>query len=161
MGTGTGRGVGIGSQSQIEERRDSRTGGGFLDNMFGAGAVANISGDAGGLSRWGDLNVHGEKHNYTGSAADALAARDNPQGGGQGSGQGSGQGAGQGGGAGSSSGHLHHDATVNSPRHGGLGDTESTDFDELATRLYERLRSRLRRELLVDRERAGLLTDFR
>jgi hypothetical protein len=35
------------------------------------------------------------------------------------------------------------------------------DMDDLTTRLYERLRSRLRMELLVDRERAGLLTDFR
>jgi hypothetical protein len=35
------------------------------------------------------------------------------------------------------------------------------DLDELSARLYDRLRSRLRLELLVDRERAGLLTDFR
>lgn len=35
------------------------------------------------------------------------------------------------------------------------------DLDELSERLYDRLRSRLRMELLVDRERAGLLTDFR
>jgi len=34
-------------------------------------------------------------------------------------------------------------------------------MDDLAVRIYDRLRSRLRRELLVDRERAGLLTDFR
>jgi hypothetical protein len=34
-------------------------------------------------------------------------------------------------------------------------------LDELAARLYQRLRSRLRLELIVDRERAGLLTDFR
>jgi hypothetical protein len=35
------------------------------------------------------------------------------------------------------------------------------DLDELSERLYDRLRSRLRLELLVDRERAGLLSDFR
>jgi Domain of unknown function (DUF4157) len=35
------------------------------------------------------------------------------------------------------------------------------ELDELATRLYGRLRSKLRLELIVDRERAGLLTDFR
>jgi Domain of unknown function (DUF4157) len=40
-------------------------------------------------------------------------------------------------------------------------DINKIDLDELATRLYDRLRSRLRTELLVDRERAGLLTDFR
>ena len=34
-------------------------------------------------------------------------------------------------------------------------------LDELATRLYPTIRSRLRQELLVDRERAGLLADFR
>ena len=36
-----------------------------------------------------------------------------------------------------------------------------TEMDELARRLYDRLRSRLKTELLVDRERAGFLTDLR
>ncbi|HEU5474591.1 MAG TPA: DUF4157 domain-containing protein [Actinophytocola sp.] len=40
-------------------------------------------------------------------------------------------------------------------------DIERLDLDELTARLYDRLRSRLRLELLIDRERAGLLTDFR
>jgi hypothetical protein len=40
-------------------------------------------------------------------------------------------------------------------------DINKINMDELATRLYDRLRSRLRTELLIDRERAGLLTDFR
>lgn len=40
-------------------------------------------------------------------------------------------------------------------------DIEKIDLDELSTRLYDRLRSRLRLELLIDRERAGLLSDFR
>ncbi|HEY0452640.1 eCIS core domain-containing protein [Actinophytocola sp.] len=40
-------------------------------------------------------------------------------------------------------------------------DLEKIDLDDLSTRLYDRLRSRLRMELLIDRERAGLLTDFR
>jgi hypothetical protein len=34
-------------------------------------------------------------------------------------------------------------------------------MDDLSNRLYDRIRTRLRQELLVDRERAGLLTDFR
>lgn len=34
-------------------------------------------------------------------------------------------------------------------------------LDELANRLYPNIRSRLRTELLIDRERAGLLADFR
>jgi hypothetical protein len=40
-------------------------------------------------------------------------------------------------------------------------DLDHLDLDELSDRLYGRLRRRLRTELLVDRERAGLLTDFR
>jgi hypothetical protein len=36
-----------------------------------------------------------------------------------------------------------------------------TEIDELARRLYDRLRNRLKTELLVDRERAGFLTDLR
>ena len=35
------------------------------------------------------------------------------------------------------------------------------DLDALASRLYDRIRSRLKTELLVDRERAGFLTDLR
>jgi hypothetical protein len=35
------------------------------------------------------------------------------------------------------------------------------ELDDLAHRLYDRLRSRLRLELLIDRERAGLITDLR
>ena len=37
---------------------------------------------------------------------------------------------------------------------------DSTNLDELAEKIYHRLRDMLRGELLVDRERAGLLTDF-
>jgi len=40
-------------------------------------------------------------------------------------------------------------------------DLDHVDMEELSTRLYDRLRTRLRLELLVDRERAGLLSDFR
>jgi len=39
--------------------------------------------------------------------------------------------------------------------------TDETDMDELAGKLYDRIRSRLKTELLVDRERAGFLTDLR
>jgi hypothetical protein len=34
-------------------------------------------------------------------------------------------------------------------------------MDELAGRIYDRIRMRFRDELLIDRERAGLLTDVR
>lgn len=40
-------------------------------------------------------------------------------------------------------------------------DMDHIDVDELSARIYDRLRTKLRTELLVDRERAGLLTDFR
>lgn len=49
---------------------------------------------------------------------------------------------------------------------GGTGDQEIPDLadhatlDRLATRLFSRIRSQLRRELLVDRERVGRLSDF-
>jgi hypothetical protein len=43
---------------------------------------------------------------------------------------------------------------------GGHKATE-TDMDELAGKLYDKIRTRLKSELLVDRERAGLLTDLR
>lgn len=43
---------------------------------------------------------------------------------------------------------------------GAIGGSDK-DLDELARRLYDRFRGRLSRELLADRERAGLLTDLR
>jgi len=36
-----------------------------------------------------------------------------------------------------------------------------TDMDELAGKLYDKIRTRLKAELLVDRERSGFLTDLR
>jgi DNA-binding PucR family transcriptional regulator len=50
-----------------------------------------------------------------------------------------------------------------SPSSGGAAPSVSTDreLDELARKLYERIRSRIRGELLIDRERAGMLTDLR
>jgi hypothetical protein len=48
-------------------------------------------------------------------------------------------------------------------RENGAGeiDLDLIDMEDLARRVYLRLRSRLRTELLVDRERAGLLPDYR
>lgn len=62
------------------------------------------------------------------------------------------RGSGRGNGSGTAGHHEARESTVEISR---------LDLDELATRIYDRLRSRLRTELLVDRERAGLLTDFR
>jgi hypothetical protein len=55
-------------------------------------------------------------------------------------------------------------AASTGPAPSSAGESESSadgDFDELARRIYERVRLRLRRELLVDRERGGHLTDSR
>jgi hypothetical protein len=52
-----------------------------------------------------------------------------------------------------------HVAELADRRHVDLDDP--VELDELAARIYGRLRSKLRLELIVDRERAGLLTDFR
>ncbi|WP_285503334.1 DUF4157 domain-containing protein [Actinokineospora sp. NBRC 105648] len=57
--------------------------------------------------------------------------------------------------------HADADTRAHGRRGGGEIDLDRIDLDELSTRLYDRLRSRLRLELLIDRERAGLLTDFR
>jgi hypothetical protein len=43
---------------------------------------------------------------------------------------------------------------------GASGPTSGPELDALAARLYERIRLRLRRELLADRERAGVLVDM-
>jgi hypothetical protein len=65
------------------------------------------------------------------------------------------------------SGDAHHSAsTAHGSAHATGGEHEliepdRMDLDELAVRIYDRLRTRLRLELLVDRERAGLLSDFR
>jgi len=48
--------------------------------------------------------------------------------------------------------------TTSSP---GAHNGSETDIDELARKLYDRIRTRLKSELLVDRERAGFLTDLR
>jgi hypothetical protein len=40
-------------------------------------------------------------------------------------------------------------------------DLDRLDMEQLSVRIYDHLRRRLRQELLVDRERAGLLTDYR
>ncbi len=50
--------------------------------------------------------------------------------------------------------HTAHDTVASISR-------DPYALDELALRLYPSIRTRLRQELLVDRERAGLLTDFR
>lgn len=52
-------------------------------------------------------------------------------------------------------------AATSIPGGGPIAGASDKDLDELARRLYERIRRRLSRELLADRERAGLLTDLR
>ncbi len=149
-GSGTG---GAGSGSQYEVRRNARSGGGFLDNLFGAAVGAELTGTE-------ELTV----------SAGAATGRGAGTGGARGAG-----GAGVGGathsadqgshtfaGADGHAGHLRTIADADESFEGEQSiDIDDIDLDELAVRLYDRLRSQLRRELLVDRERAGLLTDFR
>jgi hypothetical protein len=52
-------------------------------------------------------------------------------------------------------------AATSTPGGGAFAGGSDKDLDELARRLYERFRQRLTRELLADRERAGILTDLR
>ena len=54
-------------------------------------------------------------------------------------------------------------AVTTSAAAGGVDGAGRSDheLDELAHQLYDRFRSRIRAELLVDRERAGLVTDLR
>jgi hypothetical protein len=53
------------------------------------------------------------------------------------------------------------DAPAASGAGGGGGiPTGDRELDDLAHRLYDRLRSRLRLELLIDRERSGTLSDL-
>ena len=47
------------------------------------------------------------------------------------------------------------------PAHPATEEPATIDLDELARRVYGQVRTQLRSELLIDRERAGLLTDFR
>ena len=67
---------------------------------------------------------------------------------------------------------THHDlaGTGTRPRERSIDGTDPTDviahlddqdLEDLATMLFERLQTRLRRDLIVDRERTGFLTDFR
>jgi hypothetical protein len=51
--------------------------------------------------------------------------------------------------------------SVAAPGIGGTRTDDPGELDELAHKLYERIRHRLSRELLLDRERAGLLTGSR
>ncbi len=43
---------------------------------------------------------------------------------------------------------------------GTAGGHPDRELDELSGRIYDRIRTRLRTELLIDRERAGLVTDL-
>ncbi|HEX5406193.1 MAG TPA: DUF4157 domain-containing protein [Pseudonocardiaceae bacterium] len=56
---------------------------------------------------------------------------------------------------------AHHDKLIALCAQRSVDMNDARDIGELATKLYHPLRGLLRAELLVDRERAGLLTDFR
>jgi len=57
--------------------------------------------------------------------------------------------------------HAWAPAPESSSASAGPHQASEGEMDELARKLYDRLRTRLKTELLVDRERAGFLTDLR
>jgi hypothetical protein len=57
--------------------------------------------------------------------------------------------------------HAGTPAPESSSASAGPHQASESEMDELARKLYDRLRTRLKTELLVDRERAGFLTDLR
>jgi len=83
---------------------------------------------------------------------------DRPGGAGRGTGTGSGTGSGSGRGTG---GGTDHDGRQRAESGRPAIDPDDIDLEELTAKLYDRIRSKLRLELLLDRERAGLLSDFR
>jgi hypothetical protein len=60
-----------------------------------------------------------------------------------------------------SDGGITPDGTGAAAASAGTSHGSEIDMDELARNLYDRIRTRLKSELLVDRERAGFLTDLR
>ncbi|MDT4941000.1 MAG: hypothetical protein QOJ34_1089, partial [Pseudonocardiales bacterium] len=153
--SGSGGGTGSDNTQTMEFRRDSTKAGGFFDNLFG-GSDIEMSTSAGGSSRFA-AGTGG-----WGSRAEAEAAGRAGQ-----TGPGSTTSQGQLGAGVTGPQSLGAGAHQQENRAGPPGDEDlvfgmdDADLDELVLRIYDRLRSRLRRELLVDRERAGLLTDFR
>jgi hypothetical protein len=157
-GKGTTPKTATGGPDDHESSRFSR----WQEGVFGVGVGAALGADIGGLGGF-----------FKGGQIDHQPPT-TPAGGRGGTGARTGAGQ-QGGGAGAEGttreGHSHAHQNFLSGGHsetgdstGGPGDSnalDNIDMDELAVRIYDRLRSRLRRELLIDRERAGLLTDFR
>jgi hypothetical protein len=154
-GGSTGGGGGSGQTETMEFRGASTSAGGFFDNLFGGSDVQVSTRTTGGTSNSPFAAGTGAVESR--AAVEAAARSADQQ-----SGQTGAQSAGRAGGMGATGGQ-----SLAANRAGEEADDDltfgldETDLDELALRLYDRLRSRLRRELLVDRERAGLLTDFR
>jgi hypothetical protein len=140
-----------------QHRRDSRSAGGFFDNLFGGDVTAGA--DISGVARFfGGGNDAATSIQLGGTAASRDAANHPPAHQDQSHQQGQ-QGTQSG------QGHQARLRSLSDEDQESEGETsldlDERELDELTKLLYDRLRSRLRRELLVDRERAGLLTDFR
>jgi len=143
--TGTGSGAGGsfgggmgqgGRQYDMEVRRDSQTAGGFFDNVFG-GHTVHVTEQA---SPHGGARAGGQQQ--PGAAASHYQQQHDAHGG-----------------VDPHTGHLRSNPDMDAGGSDVVAD--NLDLDQLAGQLYDRLRSRLRREFLVDRERSGLLTDYR
>ena len=148
-GTGPGTGTGTGAAATDQEWRTADTMGGRFEGLGNAlvGDIANAEigffGSLLGFDSGFEQGLHDEVNapNAAGAAAGAPAAA-----------------------AATTPGGTHPDAA---PTAAAAHETvehivgDPYALDELAMRLYPNIRSRLRQELLIDRERAGLLADFR
>lgn len=162
-GTGAGAGHGTGAAHRDEPWRTSDTMGGRFAGLGNAlvGDVANAElgffGSVLGFDQHFEQSLHDQVHPGRASAAGgtggAHGATDTAHAGAAGAAHADAAHAATGHGAAQASPAAHE--TVDHI----VGDPYA--LDELANRLYPNIRSRLRTELLIDRERAGLLADFR
>ncbi|HEY7627427.1 MAG TPA: hypothetical protein VH761_10180, partial [Ilumatobacteraceae bacterium] len=169
-GTGTGTGHGTGDAAHHDEPwRTADTMGGRFEGLGNAliGDIAHaevgLFGSMLGFDEHFEQSIHDDIHPGRAGAGDAHAGAAGAHGTdaahpGATHGADAAHGAAPTGGtAGGTTGHA------GSAAHQSVDHIVSDPYalDELANRLYPNIRTRLRQELLIDRERAGLLADFR
>jgi hypothetical protein len=163
---GPGTGTGSGAQHPVEHwRTDATMGGRFaaLGAALGAdmaNAEIGIFGSMFGVDTATEDRMHAGIGGTSAAAHHGAAPAATP---GTHPGAHPGDAAHHGAAAAGAHGAAAHGATHHDPGHEVVDHIVHDPYalDELAMRLYPSIRSRLRQELLIDRERAGLLADFR
>ena len=155
-GTGTGAGTGTGTGTQTSDEGRPATW-----SRFGEQIGMGLAGMAAGV--WG-IDLPAEHHDA--AAATGTGTTTTPATGGATTPAGAPAGAHPGTGTtattGAAAGAAAGGAAAHPAAHAGhFGDLDDHDVEELVKRVYARLRTSLRNELLTDRERAGMLADFR